>query len=105
MDENFRRDYNVDDYKNEDDPRFDFARRDCIFAQVLYFSTLIIGFALAYALCPDDASQLTYVFGFPMWFVAGAAVFAIAPIIAIVYFLKSRRFSLDPKASLEEVND
>lgn len=101
-----RRDYNVNDYVDQEDKRFLFAKKDAIFAQVLCFSAILLEMLTAYALCPEDISQMTYLFGFPLWFAAATGIAVIAFIIALVYTTKiSKRVSLEARADETEVDE
>ncbi len=100
-----RRDYNVDNYKDQEDKRFLIAKKDAIFAQILCFTAILLEMGLAYALCPKDLSKMTYLLGFPTWFTVATGVAVLAFIVALVYTTKfSKSFSLDARGNETEVD-
>lgn len=106
MDNNLSRNYNVDDFKKEEDERFIICAKECVFTQGLYFTCTIIAFILAYTLSPDDVGSLQYIFGLPVWFAAATSMCALMFIVMLVFNLKvSKRFSLKPRAGIEEVDE
>lgn len=96
--EDDRRDYDPADYKHLDDRRFRYAKNEALFAQVLCLVSVIATYIVAYAMCPKDISRMTYILGFPTWFVAATGVALAAYVIMVVYCGKfSREFSLDAR--------
>lgn len=93
-------DYNVSQV--EVDPRFEQCRKDMVLLTVEYFLTLLLAFILAYALSPADVSDLTYVFGLPLWAVVATLILAASAVFAIVWAIKSKRFSLEARADDKE---
>lgn len=101
-----RRDYNVNDFTALEDKRFLYAKQDAIFAQILCFAAIILEMAAAYGLCPKDLSQMTYILGFPTWFVVASGIAFVAFIIALVYTTKiSKNVSLKARAEETEVDE
>lgn len=99
MDKEFDTNYDVKEYAQMDDRRFVLARKEAVFAQSLIIGAILLAYFFAYTLCPKDMSQLTYVFGFPLWFVAASAVFVAAFAVMVVYNLKlSKNIDLSAKS-------
>lgn len=88
MDKENSRDYHVEDYIKEDDPRFKKALKEGVFTQVLCLSAIFLEFFTAFALCPQDSSEMTYIFGLPVWFFVAALIALAAFVIVMVYIGK-----------------
>ena len=99
MDEKLlRNDYDVNAFDKDIDPRFEDAKKDCIFAQALWFIEAFVTFVLAYALSPQDPANNTYICGFPAWVFVGLMVCLISIIAAMVYnFVIMKDCSLEAK--------
>ncbi len=87
------------------DPRFEQCRKDMALLTTEYFVTLLLAFILAYTLSPADVADLTYVFGLPLWVVAAALIFVASAVFAIVWAVRSKKFSLAARANDEEVDN
>lgn len=97
------RDYNPADYRHLDDRRFRAAQREALFAQLLCLVSVISEFAVAYILSPKDVSRMTYLFGFPAWFVAATGVALATYLVMILYCVKfSKEFSLEAREEQTE---
>ena len=97
MDKELSRDYNVADFNTDGDWRFEYAKKDCIFIHTLYWIDTIIAFIAAYALCPSDPTQIKFILGMPLWFVASAGICCVGFIIAIIYFVMTKQFTFTPR--------
>ncbi len=79
------RDYDMKDYRKDEDRRFIIAKKDAVFAQFLCFAAILAEFITAYLLCPKDPAQMTYILGFPTWFFAASCLSIAAFVIAMIY--------------------
>ena len=95
MDDLYRCDY--DTREVETDPRFVHCRRDMILVQVVYLTFTVLLVVLSYWLCPDDISQMTYLFGLPLWVAVTLLLTLTNVVFVAVWARKNRRFSLEAK--------
>lgn len=98
------RTYDPAQLKSLDDRRFIHAKNEGIFAQLLCIVSVLLEFGVAYAMCPEDVSQMTCILGFPTWFFLATCIAVGTYLVMILYCLKfSRRFSLDARGDDSEV--
>lgn len=97
------RDYNVKELKHLDDERFTIAFKEAVFAEGFFFVVIIVEILVAYGLCPEDMSLMTYILGFPTWFFAATCVALLAWVFVLYHNAKiSRDFSLEARIEKEE---
>ena len=99
MIDDYSRDYDVNKVKQLDpDYRFVAAAKEGVLTEVVYFIIVALAMAVGYSLSPSNPEEVTYMFGlFPTWLVAGVAVYVIGTIILLVYFMKTKIFSFEPR--------
>ena len=85
----------------QDDSRFLKCRRDMALVQVTYLGYTILLIVLSYWLCPDDVSEMTYLFGLPLWAAAALLLTAAFTLYIIIWALTGPNFSLDAKEENE----
>ena len=97
-------DYNSNDVA--DDPRLVNTRKDGYIAFISYTIFTIILVAVGFAICPPAGeTQTTYILGYPAWYTIGTLMCVGYAVFAIIYTLRLKSFSLDKRASDEEVKE
>ena len=103
MDNKLSRDYDVNQVPS--DPRFLLCKKDMVVVQIVYLSFTVLLVLLSYLLCPQDAGEMTYLLGMPLW-VAVTTLLSLGYIaFVVVWSLTRRRFTLAAKGGTEEVRD
>lgn len=87
MNELMRRDYNIEDYRDDEDQRFVDLKKEVCAVYAWLGSYLVLIYIFAHALCPEDMSEMTYLFGFPKWFM-WCAILTIVAYMCIVFILR-----------------
>lgn len=94
-------DYDTEQIK--EDSRFRQCSRDMVLVQVSYLGYTVLLVLLSYLLCPDNISQMTYLFGLPLWAAAALILTILFVVFIVIWALKSPNFSL--KAREEEISE
>ncbi len=101
-------DKNSRDYKPEDikmDSRFVLCRKDAFVTLLSYLGVIIVTWIIAYALSPKDATQLTYLFGYPTWYTVGTIITVGYSVWGCIWAARSRKFTLKPRGDDKEVDE
>lgn len=101
MKEKNDREYDVREIKM--DSRFIHCRKDAFVTLLSYLATIAVVWIAAYGLMPDNTADMTYLLGFPLWFAVGTAICIGYALFAIVWAVRTRKFSLAAKGDDREV--
>ena len=92
------RDYDVRKLGHLDDKRFTVIFREAVFSEVFFFVTIALEILVAYSLCPENMSLMTYMMGFPTWFFVATLVALVSWAFVLYHNAKlSRDVSLEAR--------
>ena len=101
MKDKYSSDYDPNEIKT--DKRFVICKKDAVVSLISYLAVIILTWVVARALCPADAKDMRYLFGFPTWVTVSFLINIAFCIFVIIWAVKTKKFSLDAKADDTEV--
>ena len=101
MNEKYSSDYDCSKIKM--DKRFIICKKDAVLSLFSYLAVIVLTWVVANYLNPADASDMTYLFGFPTWVTVGFLINVLFSVFVIIWSAKSKKISLDAKGDDREV--
>lgn len=87
------------------DSRFEWCKKDAFFTLLSYLGVILATWIAAYALSPDEISEMNYLFGFPLWYSVCTLICIGYTIVGIIWAVRSRKFTLDARGDDREVTE
>lgn len=97
-------DYDVKEIKNYD-RRFEAGKRDAIVYHCLGFVASVIAVVMAFVFGTKDPSEMVYFLGMPLWWSGGTLVYLVMFVTGMVYLVRSKTYSMEPREPKEEVEN
>lgn len=92
------REYDISEI--DEDPRFAQARKEALFVQVFFTAAIFVVILVCFLTGRGDPNEMTFFFGWPMWYVYGFLTAVAAIVIGLVWLNKGFK-----KHSLEAIAD